>query len=183
MGVKIKKLNDVETYIAILKGYCAVSILMMPVAFFNGGYFASPATLIASGLITTVCVTKLIECGLHFNCYSFPKICELALGPAGKRVIDIMICMTQLSFAISQLTFSVQTYKSTFDFFLEKDTNPWIYAVIMICILTPLSWVRNIAKFSFTMMVGNFLILITVTIVMSAAIKVMVNQGGIAESI
>lgn len=168
---------------AIIKGYCAVSILMMPVSFFNGGFVASPVTLLVAGFITLLCVNKLIECGLHYECYSFPKICELALGTVGKRMIDLMICLTQFSFAASQLTFSVQSYKSTFDFFLERETSAWIYAGIMVCILTPLSWVRNIAKFSFTMMLGNLLILITVSVVLAVAVKVILQQGHIADSI
>ena len=39
------------------------------------------------------------------------------------------------------------------------NTSPWIYASFLICILTPLAWERNIAKFAFTFLIGCLLLL------------------------
>ena len=41
--VKKVKFSPFETYIALLKAYCAISILIMPKAFANGGWAASSA--------------------------------------------------------------------------------------------------------------------------------------------
>ena len=51
------------------------------------------------------------------------------------------------------------------------DVDIWTIAYIMMAILIPISWVRNISKFSFTFLIGNTLILSTiiiVTVVLSA---------------
>ena len=42
-----------------------------------------------------------------------------------------------------------------------------MYTIGIICILTPIAWVRDIAKFSFTFMIGNFMILFTTLVVAS----------------
>ena len=38
-----QKMSPKETYVALLKGYCAITILMMPKAFLNGGWAVSAA--------------------------------------------------------------------------------------------------------------------------------------------
>ena len=43
----------------IIKGYCAMVILILPKSFENGGYIASPLTLIISAVASTVCALKL----------------------------------------------------------------------------------------------------------------------------
>lgn len=56
---KTPKLSPFEAYIALIKGYCAMTILMLPKAFANGGWLASLVFLIVSGLLTTLCAIKL----------------------------------------------------------------------------------------------------------------------------
>lgn len=53
-----------ETFIALLKGYCQLSILMMPKAFLNGGWGASAIFMACSGFINLVTTSKLIDAGL-----------------------------------------------------------------------------------------------------------------------
>ena len=62
------------------------------------------------------------------------------------------------------MTFLVTSMKSTFDVIFTIDSNIVIYATIVVLILTPMAWVRNIAMFSFTFLIGNLLILITVIV-------------------
>ena len=38
------------------------------------------------------------------------------------------------------------------------DSSPWLWAILITLIATPMSWVRNIANFSFTFLLGNILI-------------------------
>ena len=48
---KGKKMNAFETYIAIIKGYCALMILVLPRAFGRGGYIFSPIVMMLSGAV------------------------------------------------------------------------------------------------------------------------------------
>jgi solute carrier family 36 (proton-coupled amino acid transporter) len=52
-----------------------------------------------------------------------------------------------------------------------------------ICILTPIAWVRDIAKFSFTFMIGNFMILFTAVVVSSYCFAQIKEQGGVGPGV
>lgn len=121
--------------------------------------------MIGSAYLTTLCVQKLIQCGLHLDTYSYSKVVELVLGRVGRIIIDIIIAVTQYSFTISHIAFICQSLRTTLNQAFLLDTGMWIYAVPLISILTPFAWVRDIAKFSFTFMAGNFMILLTVIVV------------------
>jgi amino acid permease len=56
-------MNEFETFIAIIKGYCGAVILFCPKAFGNGGFLYSVICLVASGIFTSICAIKLIKCG------------------------------------------------------------------------------------------------------------------------
>ena len=55
-----RKMTSFETYIALIKGYCGISVLLMPRAFQHGGWFASAGMEIGSAFITTLCAAKLV---------------------------------------------------------------------------------------------------------------------------
>lgn len=56
-------MNAFETYIAIIKGYCALMILVLPRAFSRGGYVFSPIVMMVSGAIQMYCALKLVAAG------------------------------------------------------------------------------------------------------------------------
>ena len=110
-----RKMTPFETYIALLKGYCAIGIFIMPKAFLNGGWAASMIMEVVSAVVTTFCAVQLVKCGLEFKLFSYSLIVEKALGMKGRVVLDIMISVTQFSFTISQLTFLISSCKTTVD--------------------------------------------------------------------
>lgn len=65
---------------------------------------------------------------------------------------------------------------------IHEQTSSWIYGVCIFLVLTPIAWVRNISKFSFSFMVGNLLILIT-AIVLSVYSLTFIYRQGIAPDI
>lgn len=76
-------------------------VLILPKNFMNGGYIASPLTLIFSSIMTTICALKLVEAGLKVNIYDYSGIGYKALGFKGKFAIDIILMITYFSFLIS----------------------------------------------------------------------------------
>jgi amino acid permease len=71
---KVKKLSPCETYIALLKGYVAISLLTMPKAFANGGYIFAPLCETFAAILTTYSVTKLVDVGLKLGSYSYSGV-------------------------------------------------------------------------------------------------------------
>ena len=88
------KLSPFQTFIAIIKGYCAILILFIPSTFVNGGWAMSSALFIFAAWISTVCVIKLIESGLKIGIFSYSGSVDRALGPRAKVITDIMIAAT-----------------------------------------------------------------------------------------
>lgn len=76
-------------------------VLILPKSFMNGGYIASPITLVFSSTLTTICALKLVEAGLKVNVFDFSAIGEKALGKIGRITIDMILMITYFSFLIS----------------------------------------------------------------------------------
>ena len=65
----------------------------------------------------------------------------------------------------------------------DIDSNHWIYASALIIILTPIAWVRNIAKFAFTYLIGILLILWGVLVVTGYAFGTLAKNEQIGPKI
>jgi len=118
--------------------------------------------LFTSALVSAYSIGKLIDVALATNTYSYSLIVERAMGKKGRFVLDLMVSLTQFTFTVLGVIFFISTFKVTFDQLLSIDSNPAIYGCIVICIYTPMSWVRNIANFSFTFLLGNLTILLAI---------------------
>lgn len=162
-----QKLSDLEVYIALIKGYCVTLILFLPGAFRLGGMIGSPMLLVASAIVTTICVAKLVHVGQFLNTHCYSLVMEQAFGTTGRIVLDIMIALTQFSFSISQMAFLTTSLKTTVDSTFMVNSHKEIYAVMLVFVMTPVAWVRNFAKFSFTYFLGNVLVLFVVIILIA----------------
>ena len=86
-------MSPFETYIALIKGYCVILILILPKAFANGGYLASAILLMVSGFFSAGSACLLAEAGLRENLFSYSLLVHKAFGPTGKFAIDVMISL------------------------------------------------------------------------------------------
>ena len=142
-----------------------LSILLAPKAFANGGYGMSAILVLTSGFISCLAACLLVEVGLATKIYSYPLAVEKVLGKNSRIMIEVFIASTQFSFAISHIAFLLESCKVTIDTLFDTDSKVVFYAIAIVICYTLLSWVRNLAKFSFTFMIGVFLILSCVTYV------------------
>lgn len=165
---------------AIVKGYIGVGILGSAKAFSNGGWCFSLIVLIICGALTSICSLKLIKVGLKLHCFSYSQIVKRTLGKKGGHMLDFMISLSQLSFCIAQMTFFLSTSRDLSMAYLGDGKtdleehnatdspvfgdfhNLWTYGVWFLVICYVLTLVRNIALFSFTFILGNVLLLLTV---------------------
>ena len=157
-----RKMSAFETYIALIKGYCVLLVLILPKSFANGGFLASGFLLVLSGFFSAASACLLAEAGLKEKIYSYPLLVLKAFGPTGKFAMDIMISLAQYSFTISHIAFIIESLKSTIDSSFDIKSNYLAYVILVLAILPPVAWVNNIAKFAFTYMLGNLLIFLTV---------------------
>ena len=104
-----RKMSPFETYIALIKGYCVLLVLILPKAFASGGFLASSILLIVSGVFSAASACLLAEAGQRENLYSYSLLVHRAFGPTGKLAIDVMISLAQYSFTISHIAFIIQS--------------------------------------------------------------------------
>lgn len=173
----VTKLSYGETVVAIIKGYCAIVILFVPSAFVNGGWAMSSFLMVGSAAVTTICVLKMVECGMKLGIYSYGGIVETTLGKKAKMLADIMIACTQYSFTISHFTFETESMKSSVDTIYGVDSPKLWYAIIVLSMCIPLAWIRDLGKLSWTFMIGTFVICVTVIVVVCYCTTSLVNNG------
>jgi amino acid permease len=53
----------------------------------------------------------------------------------------------------------------------------WTYGIALCCILSVLAWVRNIAVFSFTFLIANILLLVSVIVISGYSTKNLIDNG------
>ena len=89
-----RKLSACETYIALIKGYSVLALLVTPRAFANGGYIFVAAIEIFSAILTTYCIMKLVDVGLYYDSFSYSSVVQKAFGKRIRFVLDLMIGAT-----------------------------------------------------------------------------------------
>jgi amino acid permease len=57
------------------------------------------------------------------------------------------------------------------------DTNPWYYAIGIIVVYSPLAWVRKLQYFSFGYVIGNVMILVTVSVISYYSLDLLIKNG------
>lgn len=140
-------------------------VLVLPKAFTHGGWAFSPFCVIVSGLVQYIAAKKLVEVGQYVGLKSYSLIALKILGNRAKVTLDMMIAATQFSFTISFCAFMTETWVGLLHTLFGLKVGPWTPGVVLLVILTLMAWVRDISKFSFTMLIGNLCILSTIIIV------------------
>ena len=67
-------MNAFESYVALVKGYCALVVLVLPRSFSKGGFLFSPLCLLISGIIQCFAATRLVASAIRCNQDDFGKL-------------------------------------------------------------------------------------------------------------
>ena len=81
------------------------------------------------------------------------------------------------------MTFIVESFKTTIDGMWNVNSNPWIYATAIICILTPMAWERNIAKFAFSYVMGVIFVVWATLVVTGYCFGLLYNNPKLGPNI
>ena len=87
------KIGCFETYIAMIKAYCAINVLLLPKAFANGGYILSPIAMFVATLFEALCALRLCKIAGQFEIYSYQLLMEKALGKWGLQAARICLSL------------------------------------------------------------------------------------------
>lgn len=115
---------------------------------------------------------------------SYSLLAQTVFGRKGKIALDIMVALTQFTFAISFVSFISTAWKEATEAFFNFDGlewDRWLYAILMMVICSGISLVRDITKFSPTFLFGNLMILaniVVVVIYLSIRVSKPKEEGG-----
>ena len=59
-GKPERLLTPFEVYVALVKGYCVILVLVLPRSFATGGYLCTAGLVLLSGAISTLCASLLV---------------------------------------------------------------------------------------------------------------------------
>lgn len=82
-----------------------------------------------------------------------------------------MIVLTQFSFAVSLITFITSAWKSFLHEVCGLDLTLWNVALILMLVLLPVVFVRELKKFAITFLIGNVCTLSAAIIVSYMMVK------------
>ena len=88
-----QKLSPFECYIALVKGYCVILVLILPRSFATGGFACTAGLVLVSGLISTFCASLLVQAGLQANIHSYSLLTQKVLGSKWKVAVDLIIAL------------------------------------------------------------------------------------------
>ena len=77
---EIPKLNPMQTYVTLMKGFIGSGILYLPNSFFIGGWGFSTIALLFSCGMSMYCVTLLLSVKKQLNCNTYMDIGIKTLG-------------------------------------------------------------------------------------------------------
>ena len=120
-----------------------------------------------SALLTTYCALLLLEIRKKVNATSYTMIGEKTLGNTGKQLVNIALVGSQLSFVCAYIFFIKNNFASFFNHYTgvdEKSAQLW-FAMMCFVIFSLLCWVRKIEVFSATHIFANFMIVLTVIVI------------------
>ncbi|CDW86725.1 UNKNOWN [Stylonychia lemnae] len=175
-------ISSFRIFMMIIKGYCAMVILILPKSFENGGYIASPATLIISGFASTVCALKLAQVGVKTGIYDFSEVGGLAMGRIGKITIDLMLCFTYFTFLTSNMTFVYENAKDLYEHYFSRDDSVFVAGFLITIVYFFLIQQLDLKKFSFAFVLGSTILLI-VCVKMIIYCMVIISKEGVGEDI
>ena len=153
------KLNAIQTYLTLLKGFIAIGCLYLPKAYLDGGLVFSTVSMTASALLIMYCAHLLIDSRKELNAQTYSELGLVALGPLGKILIDLTLALSQMGFVCAYVYFIQDNMMQIFG--LQK------HLILSAClvIFSLLCMIRRIEVFASTLIFADLMILITIVFI------------------
>lgn len=88
-----RKISKFETYIAIIKAYCSINVLLLPAVFASGGWALSPCAFMVATFFESLCAIRLSMIAMKYKIYSYQLLMEKALGQWGLNVSRVCLAI------------------------------------------------------------------------------------------
>ena len=154
-----------------------------------------PTIMIGSLLLTLYCTKLLLICADDYG-DSYSEIAESAYGGGMKKLTEVLIILSQMSFCTNYVYFISSQIGSIFycnrdlsdaeiatcgeALLVKENVNLWWFLPALMCVFVPLVWIRKMEKLAFTHLIGDVIIITVVTTVLVYAGQRFVTNPGLA---
>ncbi len=196
-------ISDAGTFLAYFKAFVGAGVLFLPHAFMSGGLTASVLTFIATTILSTLCMLKMVEAkqrvvedfragithGVHkiHETVGFGMLGDVVWGPVGRFVVDVSIAISQLCFATAYLIFISKNLHNIiwqWGDCADEYKIPSIYIIWMtVPLLIPTMFIRHLAKFAVSILIADLLIVAGLLFLYYRSALTMIDQGGVGPGI
>jgi proton-coupled amino acid transporter len=187
--------NLTSAVLGIIKGMVGPAILYLPHGFATAGYVCAIPILAGSTLLylySSRCLldswklesdgknrheeTSLLGGTKRRVILSYPELAYRALGTTGESCVKAGIALMQSGVCLTYLIFVPQNLHTSLLTLFGWNVSPEYWLIVMILIQIPLSWIRNIRKFTLTNLLANALILYGLITCLGFALANMMND-------
>jgi len=70
----LPKMGTIQTFFSITKAYLAINVLLLPMAFKNGGFALSPIALLVAVFFEGLSAVRLSNVARQYKVYSYPLL-------------------------------------------------------------------------------------------------------------
>lgn len=201
--------NLTSAVLGIIKGMVGPAILYLPHGFAMAGYVCAIPILASATLLylySSRCLldswklesdgsnkheetTSLLFLGGTTKrrvILSYPELAYRALGTTGESCVKTGIALMQSGVCLTYLIFVPQNLHTSILNLFGWNVSPEYWLIVMIWIQIPLSWIRDIRKFTLTNLLANALILYGLVTCLGFALANMIhddNNRGPIQSI
>ncbi|KAG0298849.1 neutral amino acid transporter [Dissophora globulifera] len=140
----------------LLKSFVGTGIMFLPKAFNNGGILFSSVLLVVIASISLFSFLLLVE-SRHVVPASFGDIGGHLYGPYMRLAVLWAIAISQIGFVCAYMSFVATNLEALAKNVLNStDMYPaYVFVLVQLVVFIPLSWIRNIARLSFTAVVAD----------------------------
>jgi proton-coupled amino acid transporter len=185
--------NLTSAVLGIIKGMVGPAILYLPHGFATAGYVAAIPIMLGATflyLYSSRCLldswvletegkqnaeeTSLLSRGSKRRAMlSYPELAYRALGSTGEAMVKTGIALMQSGVCLTYLIFVPQNLHSSLQQLFGWNIAPEYYLILMVLIQIPMSWIRDIRKFTLTNLLANGLILYGLITCLGFALAIM----------
>ncbi|XP_041359402.1 proton-coupled amino acid transporter 4-like [Gigantopelta aegis] len=154
------KTTNLQCLMHLLKGNIGTGILAMPIAILHSGLWVGFAGLLIIAVIAIHCMHTLVNCS-HILCkrtsnitLDYAGVMEASLktgteklqkfSKAGRILINVLLIVTQFGFCSVYIVFIAQNVQQVVESFHPHDLNIRIYEVIVMFLLIPYTFLKDL---------------------------------------
>eukprot|EP01095_Lingulamoeba_sp_RSL-Kostka_P000795 TRINITY_DN1107_c0_g2_i1.p1 TRINITY_DN1107_c0_g2~~TRINITY_DN1107_c0_g2_i1.p1 ORF type:complete len:455 (-),score=71.53 TRINITY_DN1107_c0_g2_i1:85-1449(-) len=162
--------SGISTMLNLFKSYLGSGLLGLPYAF-KSGVLGSVIVMIIISVFSTHCMMILLKCKRLLEdkgVVSYGDIANHLYGKYGRRIVDFFLVLTQFGFCVVYINF-VSHNTALLVSNLWFTINWRYYVLVWTPIFVLISWIRTLKIYSYTTLIANLFISISIVIILTAS--------------